>query len=1020
MKKILFAIFIICTKLVNAQTTICFSPAVNYGAGSSPYSVCAADFNNDGKPDMACANYGTNNVSVFINSGTGTFGAATNFGTGTGANAVTSADFDKDGNMDLAVANFNVSSVSILLGNGSGGFTLWVNKTVGTNPEGITVADFNGDGKIDIATANKGGNNVSILLNTGGGNFGGATNIGTGTGPYSICSGDFNNDNKPDLACANNGASDVSILIGTGTGTFSLWANIATGANPASVVSGDFNADGNIDLITGNLTAANISVFLGQGTGNFGAATNLPLGSSPFCICTGDFNMDGKLDVASANSSGSSVSVAVGNGLGSFSPVGSFSVGNNPYAVCSADFNGDAKADIAAGNDNSSSNNVSVLLNNLPVISTSGNTSICAGDTAIFSVSGANTFTWTPTTVVKNTSVSSETVMATPTVNTTYTVTGNNSGCSVTATATINVTVNPIPTLTIANTASLGVCSGTTNTITASGASSYVWNTGDVTGAIIVSPTSNTGYTVTGTSMFGCVGTASTSILVYPNPTPPLTVNSPTICVSSSATLTASGVSTYTWSTTETGATINPSPTGNTSYTVTGTDANGCEHVAVSDVTVNQLPNVQINGVNNGFNFICAGSSIILNASGANTYTWSTTVQATHITVTPINGDLYGVTGTDGNGCTNSTSTSFSVHALPNVTVNSAVVCIGTTATLTANGANTYTWSNSNTTNSIVVTPTVNTSYTVTGTDANTCTNTAVASVSAPANPAPNICMVTTDSASVYNYNIVYWDKTLYQNADSFIVYRFDAFSSSYLRLGAVSKDSLSAYKDTSRHVGAGGVHNGDPNYTSWRYKLAVRDTCGNVSALSPYHETVFLQNQNNGNFNVSQYVIEAGQTNPVTGYYLFRDDLGSNNFQLLIPITGTSATDPAYTSYPNANYRVDILGFNCNPTLRLAGGNNTYAAKQRSHSNINNNRTSGINKVAATKAVKVYPNPASNNIVIEAGAELGVVAIYNALGEVVMQLTTKNMQEQIDISKLAPGVYTIEAKNSFTKLIKE
>src|ERR1700758_4582037 len=105
MKKILFIILLVCVKYITAQ--VCFDTAVNYGAGSAPYAVCAADFNNDGKPDIACANYSSNNVSIFINSGTGTFGAAASYTTGTGANAVASADFDKDGNMDLAVANFN-------------------------------------------------------------------------------------------------------------------------------------------------------------------------------------------------------------------------------------------------------------------------------------------------------------------------------------------------------------------------------------------------------------------------------------------------------------------------------------------------------------------------------------------------------------------------------------------------------------------------------------------------------------------------------------------------------------------------------------------------------------------------------------------------------------------------------------------------------------------------------------------------------------------------------------------------
>src|SRR5207302_632483 len=103
-----------------------------------------------------------------------------------------------------------------------------------------------------------------------------------------------------------------------------------------------------------------------------------------------------------------------------------------------------------------------------------------------------------------------------------------------------------------------------------------------------------------------------------------------------------------------------------------------------------------------------------------------------------------------------------------------------------------------------------------------------------------------------------------------FVVYRKDAISAGYIRIGSVSKDSLSRFIDTAFTIG--GPNGGNPLYSSWNYKLAIRDTCGNLSAKSPYHQSMFVQ-QSSSNFSWNPYTVEAGQTNPVTGYSFLRDD---------------------------------------------------------------------------------------------------------------------------------------------------
>jgi len=150
-----------------------FQTAVNYNAGTSPRSLAVGDFNGDGKLDLAAANYGSfgNNgqftnsaVSVLIGKGDGTFGAPVKYSAGEGPLALAVADFNGDGRLDLAVANNRSRNVSLLWGKGDGTFDAPVNFGAGVNPLALAVGDFNGDGQPDLAVVNDGG--VLVLLNT--------------------------------------------------------------------------------------------------------------------------------------------------------------------------------------------------------------------------------------------------------------------------------------------------------------------------------------------------------------------------------------------------------------------------------------------------------------------------------------------------------------------------------------------------------------------------------------------------------------------------------------------------------------------------------------------------------------------------------------------------------------------------------------------------------------------------------------------------------------------------------------
>jgi len=369
------------------------APQLSYPTGPEPVAIVAADFNGDGIPDLAVANgnctgggsSGPNcspsTVSILLGNGDGTFQPHFDLAVGTLPSSVVAADFNKDGKVDLAVANASDGTVSVLLGNGNGTFqpqVVYATQVVngvfgGSNWESAVVGDFNGDGKPDLAVScDAGCKSVSVLLGNGDGTFG--TQIDTNVGGLSLAAGDFNHDGKLDLAVTSSplGGGTLSVLLGNGDGTFILQAQYMGGA---SVAAADVNGDGKLDLLLSGyaLTAGDaVAVFLGNGDGTFLAPALYGSGSAPFGVAVTDLNGDGKLDLVVANSGcfvlsgpctgqqvpSGSISVLLGFGDGTF--VGKADYAGGSSAVTSADFNKDNKLDLAAANQTSDS--VAVLL----------------------------------------------------------------------------------------------------------------------------------------------------------------------------------------------------------------------------------------------------------------------------------------------------------------------------------------------------------------------------------------------------------------------------------------------------------------------------------------------------------------------------------------------------------------------------------------------------------------------------------------------------------------------------------
>ncbi|MGZ3863495.1 MAG: T9SS type A sorting domain-containing protein [Bacteroidia bacterium] len=275
----------------------------------------------------------------------------------------------------------------------------------------------------------------------------------------------------------------------------------------------------------------------------------------------------------------------------------------------------------------------------------------------------------------------------------------------------------------------------------------------------------------------------------------------------------------------------------------------------------------------------------------------------------------------------------------------------------------------------------------------------------------PDICLVSADTMwGGKEYNVVYWDKTPYTSVSKFVVLR-EVTSGVYKPIGNVPYSALSMFIDTTRSVGPA---NGDPLVGTYRYKIQLMDTAGTFSYMSPYHNTIYFQN-NSGTFNWNLYTVENMTLTPVTQFDLVRDDNATGAWHVLSSIAGTqtSQTDPNYATYAaTADWRVEAQGFNCTPTFRL-GHNNNQAAIIKSKSNISNNRGIGINNVNAASALNVYPNPAKNNFTIETSStDKQNVQVFDVTGKVVLSQNI-NGTTNIDASSLNEGVYYINITNN-------
>jgi hypothetical protein len=382
--------------------TVTFAAQRTFATGRDPIAVVVADFNGDGLPDLAATNFTSNSVSVLLNTtpagaSTPTFAAPETFAVGANPISVAVADFNGDGRPDLAIANYNGGTVSVLLnttppGSGTVSFAGPRAFAVGDNPASVAVGEFNGDGRPDLVVSDVNDTVVSVLLNTtaagsGTASFADQQFFGVGVAPNAVAVADFNGDGRPDLAvvCVNDlKGSTIWVLLNTtaaGASTVTFTAGQTFAASPitaSAVAAADLNGDGRPDLIAyerRDITPVTmVSVLMnltatGAGTAAFAGPQTFATGTSPSDVAVADLDGDGRPDLAVTNGGGlgipnDTVSVLLNrttSGTISFVPQETFAVGGRPYSVAVGDFNGDGRPDLVITN--SADNTVSVLLN---------------------------------------------------------------------------------------------------------------------------------------------------------------------------------------------------------------------------------------------------------------------------------------------------------------------------------------------------------------------------------------------------------------------------------------------------------------------------------------------------------------------------------------------------------------------------------------------------------------------------------------------------------------------------------
>lgn len=628
-------------------------------------------------------------------------------------------------------------------------------------------------------------------------------------------------------------------------------------------------------------------------------------------------------------------------------------------------------------------------------------------------------------------------------------VTSSVNSCTNAATAVVNQ--NTItPSIAASSSPSL-ICSGSSSTLTATGANTYTWTPGAIiSSSMVITPTATSVYSVSGTNTIsGCESTSTVAVTVNSLPVINATASSPNICNGSSATITSSGADTYT---TMPGnlsgffVSVFPPNTSTTTYTVSGTNTvTGCVNTKTVSISTNPNPTVSIVS---SPTTICSGSAATMTASGAVSYTWNPgSLTGSSITVNPASTTIYTITGAIAS-CTGTVNSTITVNSTPALSISGNTnICKGSTSILTGSGATSYTWNTGANTTSISVSPTITTTYTLNGDNGNGCSSSLPITISII--PNKSITGVITSTAGATT-----GDVTLYKYT-----------------IGLSQWDSITTVPFTSSYSFA--------NIDSALYVVRAIPTATNIqvtygdNAITWQNATVINHGcSNNSLQNIGLVALETFTPGPgvLSGTILEEDGFGqkiSNEFKPLVPgqpiggiiVKGgrnpggqmlvqtltNAAGQYTLSGLPlnsiNESYFVfvDIPGLDTNGTYHVVVSttdsihNGLNFTVDSMHINPIDFVTSINSQDAILKNnIFVYPNPSRDDVTIK--YELSKpskvsIDLYNLMGEKTQIISPLINQEKgifqhlINLRELSNGIYlikfSINNNKNYIKLIK-
>jgi len=350
-----------------------FNTSVNYSVGTSPVSICGADFDGDSDNDLAVVNSGDSSISVLINNGDGTFQAAVEYAVNGSPVDIVAADFVGDSEIDLAIVSETPDTVVILIGNGDGTFQseLYSVGNTHSGPTAIYAGDFEGDGDKDLAVSCWDEEVCYYVYDLTGDTLFHPFDVNytySGYNPYDVVSADFDGDNMDDLAVLSYIDTDIYTfksggLFGWFSGAASNYHLVAS--NGADQIScADVNGDSKIDIIGAvGGGSGGYEIFLGNGDCSFGTGSFTGYLRPASKLYVTDLDYDSDPDIALADNSLDSVFVVLNDGSGSFSSPTAFYAGGDGCFILGIELNGDNYNDMVVAH--TDLNTVSVLINGL-------------------------------------------------------------------------------------------------------------------------------------------------------------------------------------------------------------------------------------------------------------------------------------------------------------------------------------------------------------------------------------------------------------------------------------------------------------------------------------------------------------------------------------------------------------------------------------------------------------------------------------------------------------------------------